>query len=92
MEWSRRQESNLHFTLRRRVFYPLNYGERPFYSLPGTLARPDRKQGRSISKTLRTKAETAAWAKAADIDMSWPIRTRGAGSRSRELRLTQHAP
>lgn len=26
--WSRRQESNLHFTLRRRVFYPLNYGER----------------------------------------------------------------
>lgn len=25
--WSRRQESNLYRTLRRHVFYPLNYGE-----------------------------------------------------------------
>jgi hypothetical protein len=26
--WSRRQESNLYLPLRRRPFYPLNYGER----------------------------------------------------------------
>ena len=25
--WSRRQESNLYLALRRRSFYPLNYGE-----------------------------------------------------------------
>ena len=25
--WSRRQESNLYLPLRRRPFYPLNYGE-----------------------------------------------------------------
>ena len=25
--WSRRQESNLHLSLRRTLFYPLNYGE-----------------------------------------------------------------
>ena len=26
--WSPRQESNLYLALRRRLFYPLNYGER----------------------------------------------------------------
>lgn len=26
-EWSRQQESNLHLSLRRTLFYPLNYGE-----------------------------------------------------------------
>ena len=25
--WPRQQESNLYFTLRRHMFYPLNYGE-----------------------------------------------------------------
>lgn len=25
--WSRQQESNLHLSLRRTLFYPLNYGE-----------------------------------------------------------------
>jgi len=27
-QWSRRQESNLHLSLRRTPFYPLNYGEK----------------------------------------------------------------
>lgn len=27
-DWSPRQESNLYLALRRRLFYPLNYGER----------------------------------------------------------------
>jgi hypothetical protein len=30
--WSRRQESNLYLPLRRRPFYPLNYGERRKFS------------------------------------------------------------
>ena len=30
--WSRRQESNLYLPLRRRPFYPLNYGERGEFS------------------------------------------------------------
>jgi hypothetical protein len=27
LAWSRQQESNLHLSLRRTLFYPLNYGE-----------------------------------------------------------------
>lgn len=42
LEWSRRQESNLYLPLRRRPFYPLNYGEgRAAHSKPSTRqARP----------------------------------------------------
>src|SRR6186713_2753369 len=32
--WSRRQESNLYLPLRRRPFYPLNYGEVPGGEVP----------------------------------------------------------
>jgi hypothetical protein len=32
LKWSRRQESNLYLPLRRRPFYPLNYGEREGFS------------------------------------------------------------
>ena len=37
--WSRRQESNLYLTLRRRVHYPLCYGEvGAYFSAMGCLA------------------------------------------------------
>jgi hypothetical protein len=45
--WSRRQESNLYLALRRRSFYPLNYGERTVctVSAPRLRGRTGRRGG-----------------------------------------------
>lgn len=37
--WSRQQESNLHLTLRRHAFYPLNYSEKNTGTLDETRTR-----------------------------------------------------
>ena len=44
MLWSLRQESNLYLTLRRRPFYPLNYGE-AFWAEPVIVRCPGRDIG-----------------------------------------------
>ena len=46
LEWSRRQESNLYLALRRRPFYPLNYGE------AGERAGRDAGAGEAIGTTV----------------------------------------
>ncbi len=49
--WSRRQESNLYLPLRRRPFYPLNYGEQ--------VARDDREAARSLRPRVKRPARAA---------------------------------
>jgi hypothetical protein len=61
--WSRRQESNLYLPLRRRPFYPLNYGERLVAGAPraGSL-RPRRVAPRVILR--------ASWGETDGRDMA----------------------
>src|SRR5436190_9244469 len=76
--WSRRQESNLYLPLRRRPFYPLNYGERgaeSMASIPkvGTKRRAlVRRVGpKPICKTHSTKAAAEAWARRVEAQIDF---------------------
>src|SRR5437773_10052975 len=67
--WSRRQESNLYLPLRRRPFYPLNYGEM------GTLVR--QAGHKPVRKSHPTKAKATEWARGieAKLDAGEEIET-----------------
>ena len=52
LRWSRRQESNLHLPLRRRPFYPLNYGEKGAEFSHATCAAQSQRQVQITSSEL----------------------------------------
>ncbi|SOZ13683.1 hypothetical protein CBM2609_A120211 [Cupriavidus taiwanensis] len=57
--WSRRQESNLYLALRRRSFYPLNYGEGQDCQDRQAAGAVILETGGSISKSARPRPGAA---------------------------------